>query len=517
MATDAPIKDQIVTIASDPLPYFYGGVMINTDETLITRGGGQPYGLAIYDQIERDCHASAVLNIRKLAVVNREYEVLPASSSAIDKKAADMVRAQLKNIAFDRVCVALLDATLKGFSVGEIMWGIDGNEVVATRVDPIPQRRFWMSIEQPARPRLLTVHNVWPGEELPDRKFIVHRFGVKQHEQPYGLGLGYALFWPTFFKRQDITFWLRFLDKYADPTTVGKYPPGTADQDQRDLMAALRAVGTDGRIVVPDNVVIDLLEAKRTSSVDSYEKLARYMDEQISECVLGQTLTTNLRGGGSLAAAAVHDQVRMEVCKADADLLSDTLNDTIVKWIVEFNMPKARPPKIWRDCEDPEDLKMRSDRDVNVYNLGFEPDEEYVNDTYGTGVGKWTKRAPEESGGSPKAPRTTPANFGENRFHRRGAEHAETCPHCRAAFSDADPDTPDAIAGPTSEAAGPAMDELIDPVRKLVFSAKSMDEIRDGLIDLYGEMDPRDLGAVIAQATTLADVQGRDEVIRNDK
>lgn len=53
---------------------------------------------------------------------------------------------------------------------------------------------------------------------------------------------------------------------------------------------------------------------------------------------------------------------------------------------------------------------------------------------------------------------------------------------------------------------------MIGRVRDLVFSAKSMDEIRDGLLDLYGEMDPRDLGALMAQAMTLADVEGRYEV-----
>ena len=516
MAEKAPIKREIVTIASDPLPYHYGGVMINTDETLISRGGGQPYGLAIYDQIERDCHAFAVLNKRKMAVVSKEWELIPASNSRLDKKAAEVVRAQLKNINFDRVCLQLLDATLKGFSVSEVMWETDGPEVVAARIVPKTQRRFWMGID--GRARMLSITNVWPGEELPDRKIIVHRFGSKNDEQPYGLGLGYALFWPTFFKRQDITFWLRFVDKFADPTTIGKYPAGTGTQDQDDLMSALRAIGTDGRIIVPDNVLIELLEASRSSSIDSYEKLARYMDEQISECVLGETLTTNLGGGGSLAAASVHDQVRSELCKADADLLSDTLNETLVPWIVEFNVPGAKPPKIWRDCEDPENLKMRSDRDVNIYALGYEPDEEYINDTYGTGVGRFTKRDTSQDAGAPKAPRTTPSNFQEGHFHAKtrrreeGKERRQECPHCHASYGEGELDTPDVIEGPLSEAAGPMEDRMLDPVRSLVEKAKSLEEIRDGLLALYSEMDPRDLGALMAQAMTLADIEGRYEV-----
>ncbi|MFZ0932300.1 MAG: DUF935 family protein [Syntrophobacteraceae bacterium] len=407
-----PIKDQIITIASDPLPFHYGGVMLNTDETLVTRGGNSPYGMSIYDQIERDCHAYAVLNKRKMAVAAREWQVLPASQSRQDRKAADLVRTQFKNLNFDRLTVELLDATLKGFAVGEIMWETDGLEIVAARVDPKTQRRFWMGID--GEPLLLTITNVWPGEKLPPRKIIVHRYGRKNDEQPYGLGLGYGLFWPTYFKRQDITMWLRYVDKYADPTAVGKYPSGASSQDQDDLLKALRCIGTDGRVIVPDNVLVELLEAKRSSTINSYEQLARYMDEQISECVLGETLTTNLHGGGSLAAASVHGQVRMELAKADADLLSDTINDTLVRWIVEFNLPNAGLPTVWRDCEDPEDLKMRSDRDINICGLGFEPDEEYINGIYGHGVGKCTKRPPGEGSDKvPRPPRLTSRNFGE--------------------------------------------------------------------------------------------------------
>jgi phage gp29-like protein len=511
-----PIKQQIITIASDPLPYHYGGVMLNTDETLVTRGGNSPYGMSIYDQIERDCHAYAVLSKRKLAVASKEWEVLPASRSRIDRKAADLVKTQLKNMSFDRVTVQFLDAILKGFSVGEVMWQTDGSEIVAARVDPKTQRRFWMGID--GKPRLLTITNVWPGEELPERKIVVHRHGAKNDEQPYGLGLGYGLFWPTFFKRQDITFWLRFVDKFADPTTIGKYPPGTGTQDQDDLMAALRAIGTDGRIIVPNNVLVELLEASRSSSIDSYEKLARYMDEQISEMVLGETLTTNLRGGGSLAAASVHDQVRSELCKADADLLSDTLNETLVRWIVEFNVPNASPPKIWRDCEDPENLKMRSDRDVNIYALGYEPDEDYINETYGTGVGRWTKRDTSQDSAAAKAPRTTPSNFGELPFTaeaqsaQRRAQMAENCPHCHGDYAEDELDTPDVIEEPLSEAAGPIEDRMMEPLRRLVSRAKSLEEIRDGLLAVYSEMDPRDLGALMAQAMTLADIEGRYEV-----
>jgi hypothetical protein len=226
-----------------------------------------------------------------------------------------------------------------------------------------------------------------------------------------------------------------------------------------------------------------------------------------------------------------------------------------VTWLTEFNCPGANPPKIWRDCEDPENLKMRSDRDVNIYDMGYEPDEEYINETYGTGVGKWSKRDMSQETKPPKPPRTTPSGFAEAGEQRteagrgersqsrarldrmlqaaegrgRGADvgyrvsdvgasfaGAHRCPHCSGSFAEAERDTPDVIIEPLSDAAQPLTDNLVDHVRKLVFSAKSFDEIRDGLLDLYGDLDPRDLGALMAQAMTLADVEGRYEVMHGE-
>lgn len=375
---------EIATIDKDPSVSMYGGILRNQDDTLLSRGGGK--GLKIYDEIERDCHAFAVLQKRKLAIVAREWQILPASSSSLDKKAAILVDEQLKNIKFDQVCLKMLDATLKGYSVGEIIWTTNGSEIVASKIKVKPQRRFIFDEEQ--QPRLVTLNNLFPGEPLPPRKFIVHRYGEKGDDNPYGLGLGYSLFWPVFFKRQNITSWLTFVDKFASPTAMGEYPNGTSDADQKKLLNSLGAMASEAGIIVPQGMIVKFLEAARSESIDTYERLSRYMDEQISECVLGETLSTNIGNSGSLAAAKIHNEVRLELAKGDSDLLSDTLNKSLIQWIVELNLPGANPPKLWRNFADGEDLKTRSEMDKNLTAMGFTVDEQYINETYG---GKWCK------------------------------------------------------------------------------------------------------------------------------
>ena len=479
MTLPKDIRQEVATIQKDWIHPPYGGALLNHDDTLATRGGGR--GLKIYDDIERDCHAFAVLQKRKLAVIAREWQVIPASDAAADKHVADLVREQLKNLKLDQLCLKMLDATLKGYSVGEIIWSTDGAEIVAGKVKVKPQRRFLFGDDM--EPRLLTMQNLFPGEPLPPRKFIVHRYGEKDDDNPYGLGLGSMLFWPTLFKRQDITFWLTFIDKFASPTAMGEYPAGTSIEDQQKLLNSLSRIASEAGIIVPQGMLVKFLEAARSGSIDTYEKLARYMDEQISECVLGETLSTNMHGGGSLAAAKTHNEVRLELAKGDSDLLSDTLNESLVRWIVELNAPGANTPKLWRDFDAGEDLKTRSEMDKNITEMGFEADEQYINDTYG---GKWKRSK------TPKPPVKV-----ENQME--------------AQFSEPAPDTVDLLTDQTlGDADG---SDMVDAVYRLLQESGSLVEVQQKLLDIYGDIPVAKTGAALGNRLFQADLTGRAEII----
>ncbi len=398
---EAPIRSadlmrEIATVGRDITISTYGGAMSPNDDTLETRGG---YDYKLYDGIERDCHAFAVLQKRKLAVTSREWQVIPGGETPRDEEAADVVREQLEELNFDMLCENLLDAVLKGFAVGEIIWKPDTERILAAEVKPRSQRRF--TFMKDGTLRLKTKEQPMPGMELPERKFIVHRFGSKD-DNPYGLGLGTRLFWPVWFKRKGITFWLTFCDKFGSPTVMGKYPAGTTKPEQDKLLAACRAVSSDSGVIIPEGMMLEFLEAARSGQITTYESLVRYCDEQISEAVLGETGSTNQSGdGGSRARDEVGNEVRLEIAKADADNLCATLNRSLVRWIVDLNRPGAAYPKVWRVF--PENLAAIADVDKKIFDLGFEPDEEYIEQTYGR---RWRKKAaPAQS--------TPPVDFAE--------------------------------------------------------------------------------------------------------
>lgn len=336
-------RQLIASVANDITIPFFSGAMQHADDTLIAQGGGK--GLAIYDEIERDTHAGAMLDKRKNALVSRDWEVEPGGDRPIDKEAADLVAEIIDALPFDQICRDLLAATLKGFAVGEIVWTRVGTQIRPVKIKAHDQRRF--VFDRDWRLRLLTWSNLTEGELLPERKFIVHRVNVKGNN-PYGLGLGSSLFWPVLFKREGITFWLHFLEKFAGPTVVGKTPYGMLTDEQTRLLNTLTDIRTSSAVTVPIGTDVEFLEASRGGTV-SYQDFCAYWDAQISIRVTGETLTTQVgQNGGNRALGEVHQNQLDVLADSDGDLQTDTLRETLCQWIVDYNLPGAAVPAIRR-------------------------------------------------------------------------------------------------------------------------------------------------------------------------
>lgn len=460
----------------------YGDIIPNPDKVLLTRGRGR--NLEIYEDLETDAHVRTVISKRKRAVTSREWFVNEADGSEEATKSAELVRKCLNLINLDRLTEDLLDAVLKGYSVAEIMWGYDENEKIIRPLEirsRKPQRFIFKQAENDCELRLLTLDSPIDGIEVPERKFIVFTYD-RRFDNPYGFGLGNSLFWPVLFKRKGITFWLTFCDKFGSPTSVGKYPASASDSERATLREALEAIANDYGIIVPEGMEVSLLEASKAST-DTYEKLARFMDEQISEIVLGETGSTNQsNGGGSRARDQVGNEIRLETAKADADMLCQVLNDSLVRWIVELNMPGAPLPKLWRDFEEGEDLKEKAGRDNILAGMGVKFTKEYFKENYNLRDEDFELS---EDNGKSKVTLPDVKEFaGENAVE---------------------------IATDTLEAQEleRQMSGILEPVIKLVKTGKSYEEIMEHLVETYDFMNSDALQDMLDRAFFLTNAWSR--------
>jgi phage gp29-like protein len=370
---------------------------------------------------EKDLHYLAVMETRKQAVAQLPMIIQPASSEREDIRIAAMVSEALFDgpLDLDGALFDILDALGKGFSATEIIWDTSGHEWVPARLIWRDPRWFmfdWVSGEQVLvrtltnegqtipfapedgyahmEPRLAGKRSAlsngpWNGLQpmtapLAPFKFVVH-FAKAKSGLPIRGGLARAAGWSYLFKNYVLKDWVTFAEVFGQPLRLGKYSAGATEADKQALLTAVANIGTDAAAIIPDSMLIEFTEARQSGSAELYQRFCEYLDAQVSKAVLGQTLTTDMpRGGGSRAAAQVHDAVRRDILGADARRLAGTIRRDLVKPIVDLNMgPQRRYPNVQLALPNDQDDKVFADMIAELADRGLRVGQRTILDRLG--------------------------------------------------------------------------------------------------------------------------------------
>ncbi|MBZ9610797.1 DUF935 domain-containing protein [Rheinheimera maricola] len=528
-------------------------IMQSTDSVLQLRGGGD---YKVYSEVLRDDQVAACFGQRRLAVVGKEWHVEAGGTGRKEKAAADYMKEQLQNVGWDRATGMMLYGVHYGFAVAEGMYARDGNTIALADIKVRDRRRF--GFDGMGRLRMKTQANP-KGELMPDRKFWAFSTGADHDDEPYGVGLGHWLYWPAFFKRNGLKYWLLFLEKFGQPTAKGTYGPNATPEEKKKLLQALAAISTDSGVSIPEGMIIELLEAKRSGTAD-YVSLYDRMDAAIAKVILGQTASTQ-GTPGKLGNDELQSDVRIDLIKADADLICESFNRGMGKWLTEWNFPGAVPPRVYRKVEPDEDTAKRADRDKKVFDMGFKPTLQYVQENYGDG---WEEKpaidnVPLAATGSPAAApdpvAAAPAVESVQQTALNGAQikslsdviaqvqtgeldrnraralieagfpaiqpdQIERLLGGNASFAEfaamvapVDAPVPQQMLEQTRTTLAPATNVWINQIRELANSASNMEDLRDKLLTAYPDMSLEQYADALANATVAANLAGRDNVV----
>jgi phage gp29-like protein len=500
-STTTPARPELDTEVAnrlrDPFEVNYMGVLRTNDPLLLERGDGSR-AFELYRDLKRDGKVFSGLQKRKLAVIGKPWQVEAVEKGAAGEKDVLIVTEMLKLINFDTLCAELLDALLLGFVPTEIVWTIRDNLVAPARVIKRAQRRFvYVQADENSAPalHLLSKSNMLTGEAVPDKKFMVHRVNPED-DNPYGTGLGLQLYWPVFFKRKGILSWNKLNDRFGSPTPWGKYPKGAGTKEKATLFDALKAMSNDGVIMTPEGMGLELLESKLTGSITTQQSLCEYMDDWIMEVILGQS--PRGKGGGALAAASnEREDVRVELSQADSDLLSETLNSTLLKWFCDYN--GLSPCRVYRVIKKDEDLKVASETDANVSSMGFNMTIDGVRAKYGE---HWNE-APGQPVVDNKKPGAKPPVAGKD----NAASFAEPVD-----LTPAEPDEIDALVDAELAQWRPLLEPMTTPLQAAIDAAVVNGETAADLIArlpaLLAQMDADALAQALTRAAFTARLVG---------
>lgn len=450
---------------------------------------------------EKDPHLFSQLQTRKNAVTGLDYEVIPFDSDEdSDKAVAEFVADQINGIEdFEDAEMDLLDAIGKGFAVSEIIWGYANGRTTVEEIKSRQQKRFfWDPLDDSFQVRTKEYPS---GILVPENKFIVHRYKARSGH-PSRAGVLRVVAWMYLFKNYDVKDWVSFCEVFGMPLRLGKYAPGASDDDKDALMQALVKIGTDAAGIIPEGTEIDFHEANKTSSIDVYERLARYCDEQMSKAILGQTLTSD-SGGGSYAQSKTHNEVRHDLTVADCKALASTLRRDLLRPLVLFNFgDDTRIPYIRYDCEESEDLqKTATILGTLIQQTGLKVGSSYMYKKFSI-----PKPEPGEEILAPPsaAPQGTPLPFKAAPVVLKNSPQ-ETDPQQQV----------DGLADKAVQKNDGTFQSMFAPVLGLLQNASSLDDLKQKLSDekavqkLLANMDAAQLETLLQKAMILADLKGR--------
>ena len=352
----------------------------------------QAGGISLREYVLSDDMVRSCMQQRVALTRAAEWEVTPGGPRAIDKKAADFLRAEIDALDWDTITGLMLYGVIFGYSIAECIWWIGPRGMVhfdrergGIRVRN--RRRFAWAPDFSLR--LITLTSSYEGIPVPDRKFWTAQWGGDNSDDPYGRGL--ELYFLVFLKKNLRRFSALYAEKYASPTAVVEYDPNALEAapgsveaqvevEQKYLKLALNVAANAG-VAIPKGCDLSFLEASRGGSAD-YTEMIRELDLAISRVILSQTMTTH--SGGSLAQAYVHKDIGLAVSIADSDMLDQSFRNGPATWITNWNFNGAAVPFIRRKLEPKEDLRAVAERDkILSTEMGLQLAKEYLIQTYG--------------------------------------------------------------------------------------------------------------------------------------
>lgn len=511
------------TVAAGLTPERLAAIMSAVDQ-----GDIEEY-LSLADQMEeRDPHYRSVIGTRKLAVSGLDVVVESVTNDAKDVEIADFVREVLEAGQSGDLFSDLLDGIGKGFSVCEIMWDRSGSLWEPREYKHRDSRHFQFDHDTQSELRLRDISDPVNGLALAPYKFITHRPKLKT-----GLtiraGLARLVAVAYMCKSYNWKDWMAFAEVFGMPIRVGKYPSSSTKDQRASLLASVASIGTDAACIIPQEMMVEFIEAKNnTGSQIVFEVFADWLDDQVSEGVLGQRASTK-GTPGALGAQDSQENVREDIRKSDAKQLATTLFRDLVKPLVDLNYgprPNRKYARIRIGNEEPEDLVAFSNAVSPLIDRGLPVEVSVVLDKFGLEMpaegakllGKKEVAPPfGPPGGAPiPGEQTTEEETPDDQEpetpkpdedpEQPSLQHSTklVLEKLRYAMAMASRTTPDEIDKLVDKALGGwqrVMSPMLDPIAKLAAESPDAKAFQEGLEKLLGTLSQDELVRTIALAT----------------
>jgi phage gp29-like protein len=132
-------------------------------------------------------------------------------------------------------------------------------------------------------------------------------------------------------------------EKYGIPSIIALFQAHNEAEAQsraRALASMLQSLKSDAAAAVAN--VDDIKTIGMTGSFD-FSAIITLANRSISKAITGQVLATDEAQHGTRAQAEIHQDTLNMLIESDALEIADTLNKTLIPWLVELNFGEGAP------------------------------------------------------------------------------------------------------------------------------------------------------------------------------
>jgi phage gp29-like protein len=306
------------------------------------------------------------------------------------------------------------------------------------------------------------------------------------------------------FKNYSVRDLAEFLEIYGLPIRIGKYGPNADDKEKSALMKAVLSIGHHAAGIIPESMQLELATVTGGgNSGESFRTMIDWCEASESKAILGGTLTTSTAANGNRSLGDVHNEVRMDIRDDDAKQTDQTLSLHLVYPMAMLNglFADNRSPSFVSDTQEPDDLELYSNALPKLAGIGMRIPARYAYQKL---------KIPEPEGDEPilaAAPEAPPNPSAVGAASLRIAALASAADTLTPAELQAERLAKDA------QAPGRAW---MDRILAMVDQADSLEQLRDLLLNAYGDLPSEDMTNVMALAFAAADLAGRYDVQNGD-
>lgn len=274
-------------------------------------------------------------------------------------------------------------------------------QIIVKSITPIDSERLIYSIDNKGdfSLRIQTFNKPVDGEEPPLNKIVTFTYFSVYINSPYGLGIGSQLISLVKQKERLLELWLTIAERFSTPIKIGEIPENASPEEVDHFFDCFQDMSENAIFMLPTGFKLNVQDISATGADSLLKSLIEYCDEQISNLILGESLT----GSGDLISNQSRDRVATKISERKAlsllNAISNQLTETTITWLVQMNYPEADIPKLKFVYED--DKSTLADRLEAAKRLGLQFDQKWAAEQLGIQL---DKSPPKKSLGSGNIP-----------------------------------------------------------------------------------------------------------------